>query len=266
MCQMIKNRKCRIFYIWEKDSNKTLVCILYFCSSNLYRVIIDVVIPALNEAASIGKVIDDLPKQYLRHIIVANNGSTDETQAIAEAKGAIVVNQSIKGYGIACLTALNFVKNQNQLPDIIVFLDGDYSDHPEELPMLTAPIETGNYDLVLGSRVLGQSQKGALLWQQRVGNAIATTLIRWFYGYRFTDLGPFRAIRYTSLMQLNMADQNYGWTAEMQVKAAKKKLSCLEVPVTYRKRIGKSKVSGTILGSIMAGYKILFIVFKWIFK
>ena len=246
--------------------NKTLACIQYFCTTNIHRVIIDVVIPALNEAASIGKVIEDLPKKHIRYVIVANNGSTDETQSVAESKGAIVINQPIKGYGIACLTALHYIKSLEQKPELVVFLDGDYSDHPEELLLLTGPIESGNYEFVLGSRVLGESQKGALLWQQRVGNAIATTLIRWFYGYRFTDLGPFRAIRYTSLLQLNMADQNYGWTAEMQVKAAKKKLSCLEVPVSYRRRIGKSKVSGTILGSIMAGYKILFVVFKWIFK
>lgn len=225
--------------------------------------IIDVIIPAFNEEDSISHVIDQLPKTKIRHVVVANNGSTDKTRQNAVEAGAVVVDQKIKGYGIACLTAMAFLEKQEIKPDIVVFVDGDFSDYPEQLPLLTAPIEKDEADFVVGSRVLGNRQKGALLWQQKTGNAIATFLIRTLYGYHFTDLGPFRAIRYKSLQQLTMQDKNFGWTAEMQVKAAKHKLRCKEVAVNYRKRIGVSKVSGTFTGSIKAGYKILFVVFKW---
>ena len=228
--------------------------------------IIDVIIPAFNEEASISRVIDHLPKDKIRHIVVANNGSTDNTRQNSIEAGAFVVDQKIRGYGIACLTAMAHLEKQEIKPDIIVFVDGDYSDYPEQLPLLTEPIEKDEADFVVGSRVLGNRQKGALLWQQKTGNAIATFLIRALYGYHFTDLGPFRAIRYKSLQQLKMQDTNFGWTAEMQVKAAKHKLRCKEVAVNYRKRIGVSKVSGTLTGSIKAGYKILFVVFKWAFN
>jgi glycosyltransferase involved in cell wall biosynthesis len=226
-------------------------------------VFIDVIIPAYNEEASIFHVIDHLPKARIRHIVVADNGSTDNTRQYALKAGAVVVVQKIKGYGIACLTALAYLEKQENKPDIVVFIDGDYSDYPEQLLLLTSPIEKDEADFVVGSRVLGNREKGALLWQQKTGNAIATFLIRVLYGYHFTDLGPFRAIRYESLKKLNMQDKNFGWTAEMQVKAAKQKLRCKEVAVNYRKRIGVSKVSGTLTGSIKAGYKILFVVFKW---
>lgn len=225
--------------------------------------IIDVIIPAFNEAQSIGKVIQQLPAELIRNIIVANNGSTDNTKKLAHEAGAMVVDQKLKGYGNACLMAMEFLKAQPIPPDVVVFIDGDFSDYPEQLKELIRPITRESYDLVIGSRVLGNREKGALLPQQRFGNALACWLIKLFYGYSFTDLGPFRAIKYQKLLQLDMQDQNYGWTVEMQIKAAKQGLKCIEVAVDYRKRIGQSKVSGTINGSIRAGYKILWTLFKY---
>ncbi len=223
--------------------------------------IIDVIIPALNEADAIALVIQDIPKKIVRHIIVGDNGSTDDTADIAKNKGAIVVKASQKGYGTACLAAIDYVESLAEKPDIIVFLDGDYSDFPAQMVELIRPILEEEYDLVIGSRALGQRARGSMTLPQKVGNGLATRLIRWIYGYHFTDLGPFRAIKWTALQQLEMKDPDFGWTAEMQVKAARQKLKTTEVPVNYRKRVGVSKVSGTFKGSVLAGYKILKVVF-----
>ncbi len=224
--------------------------------------IVDVVIPAYNEEESIGLVINDIPKSLVRNIIVCNNNSTDNTSNVAKDKGAVVVDAPISGYGSACLKGLEFIKNQDIKPDIVVFLDGDYSDHPEEMTKIVSPIVNDQIDMVIGSRALGNLEKGAMMPQQIFGNWLATTLIKLIYSYEFTDLGPFRAIRYDKLLLVDMQDKNFGWTVEMQVKAAKLGLKCIEVPVTYRKRIGISKVSGTIKGTFMAGYKILWTIFK----
>lgn len=224
--------------------------------------IIDVIIPALNEADSIGLVIENIPTQLVRHIIVGDNGSIDNTAKIAKEKGAIVVNAPKKGYGTACLAGMAYINNLNPHPDIVVFLDGDYSDYPEQLPDVIRPIIENEMDMVIGSRALGHREGGSMTFPQKFGNWLATTLIRWIYGYKFTDLGPFRAITWKALLQLDMKDPNFGWTAEMQVKAARHKLKTTEVPVNYRQRVGVSKVSGTIKGSILAGYKILLVVFR----
>jgi len=224
---------------------------------------IAVIIPAFNEEKSIGKVVNAIPKDIVQIIIVVNNNSTDDTVNAANTAGAIVLTEKRKGYGWACLAGMDYLKNQS--PEIIVFLDGDFSDYPEEIAQLIQPILEQNMDMVIGSRVLGKREKGSLLPQQRFGNWLATKLIRLFYGAKFTDLGPFRAIRYDKLIALNMADKTYGWTIEMQIKAVKKKYHFCEVPVRYRKRIGVSKVSGTIKGTLLAGIKIIFAVFKYRF-
>ena len=223
--------------------------------------IIDVIIPAFNEEKSIGKVIAEIPK-IVRHIIVCSNASTDRTAEVAEAHGAIVVHQPQRGYGNACLKGMEYIAKFETHPDIVVFLDGDYSDYPEELVQIIEPILKGNYDLVIGSRALGNKEDGAMMPQQIFGNWLATRLIKLFFGYTFTDLGPFRAVTYSALQEINMIDKNYGWTVEMQVKAAKLKLRCTEIPVRYRKRIGQSKVSGTIKGTISAGYKIILTILR----
>ncbi len=226
--------------------------------------IIDVIIPAYNEEESIGLVVADIPKDWVREVIVCNNASTDQTRAVAEASGATVIDQPQKGYGSACLKGIEYVKSkqEEEQPDVIVFLDGDYSDHPEELPNLLQPIMENDVDLVIGSRALGNMESGAMMPQQVFGNWLATNLIRLFYRYHFTDLGPFRAIKWQQLLAIKMQDPDFGWTVEMQVKAAKFKLKCEEVPVTYRRRVGVSKVSGTIRGTILAGHKILWTIFK----
>lgn len=223
---------------------------------------VDVIIPAYNEEKSIGLVIDDIPKDLVREIIVCNNNSTDETKKVSLERGAVIVDAVQKGYGSACLKGLEYLANKAVKPDIVVFVDGDYSDHPEEMASLVSPIVKGKQDLVIGSRALGDMEKGSMQVQQVFGNWLATTLIKAFYGYTFTDLGPFRAIRYSSLLEIDMNDPNFGWTVEMQVKAAKLKLRCIEVPVTYRKRIGVSKISGTVKGTLLAGHKILWTIFK----
>ncbi|MCY4263179.1 MAG: glycosyltransferase family 2 protein, partial [Candidatus Dadabacteria bacterium] len=210
-----------------------------------------VIIPALNEEVSIGRVIADIPKEFVAEVVVVNNGSSDSTAKIASDFGATVVNEERKGYGHACLAGIDYIKNSSYLPDIIVFLDGDYSDYPGEIKHLLLPLTEGGYDLVIGSRTIGERQKGALLPQAIVGNYIATRLIKLFYGVSFTDLGPFRAMRYEKLLSLDMRDRTFGWTVEMQVKAAKRGFRCTEVPVSYRKRIGTSKITGTIAGSFM---------------
>lgn len=226
--------------------------------------LIDVIIPAYNEEKSIHKVVQDVPKGVVRDIIVCNNGSTDQTAEVAKNAGATVVNQPMSGYGNACLKGIEYVSQKDESPDIIVFIDGDYSDYPEQLIALVDPIINQNMDLVIGSRALGNLQAGSMTPQQVFGNWLATNLIKMIYSYEFTDLGPFRAIRWKKLVQLDMMDRDYGWTVEMQVKAAKLKYNCVEIPVDYRKRIGKSKVSGTIKGTILAGHKILWTIFKLI--
>lgn len=224
--------------------------------------IVDVIIPAFNEEKSIAKVIGDIPA-LVRHVVVANNNSTDRTAEVATAAGAKIVFEPQKGYGKACLTAMDWIKEQEVHPDILVFLDGDYSDYPQELELLIAPILEGKADLVIGSRSLGQREAGSMTIPQVFGNELATTLMRWMYGAKFSDLGPFRAIQWGKLLSLGMVDQNFGWTIEMQIKAHRACLSYAEVPVTYRKRIGVSKVSGTVKGVIGAGYKIIFTIFKY---
>ncbi len=217
---------------------------------------ISVIIPVINEAQSIAHVLQDIP-DWVDEVIVADNGSTDDTVSIAEANGARVVHEALRGYGAACLRAMAALDR----PDVVVFLDGDYSDHPKQMDTLVDPIVRDEVDMVIGSRPLGQHERGALTPQARFGNQLACFLMRLFWGVRHTDLGPFRAIRYTSLRALHMADLNYGWTVEMQIKAALHRLRTTEVPVDYRKRIGKSKVSGTIRGVMGAGYKILSTIF-----
>ncbi len=226
--------------------------------------VIDVIIPAYNEEQSIGKVLRDIPKDLVRNMLVCNNASTDNTAKVAEENGAIVLLQPQKGYGSACLKGIEYIKSKPlaEQPDIVVFLDGDYSDHPEEMPLLIRPITEEGMDMVIGSRAVGDMERGAMQPQQIFGNWLATTLIKLFYNYEFTDLGPFRSIRWQKLLDIKMTDPDFGWTVEMQVKAAKYKMKCTEIPVTYRKRIGVSKVSGTIRGTILAGHKILWTIFK----
>lgn len=224
------------------------------------------IIPALNEERSIGQVIGDIPRDLVTEIVVVNNGSTDSTAQVASDCGATVIDEERKGYGQACLAGIDYIKNSPYLPDIIVFLDGDYSDYPQEMKTLIFPITEGRYDLVIGSRTIGERQKGALLPQALVGNYVATRLIKLLYRVDFTDLGPFRAIKYDKLLSLDMRDKTFGWTAEMQIKAAKRGLHCTEVPVSYRKRIGTSKVTGTVTGSVMAGVKIIWMIFRQLFS
>lgn len=223
---------------------------------------IDVVIPALNEEASLPLVLAALPHPPVRRVVVADNGSKDGTARVAREGGAIVVPAERRGYGSACLAALDHLRHHDP-PDVVVFVDADFSDHPEELPRLVAPILAGEADLVIGSRVLGNREPGALLPQARAGNLVACLLIRLLYRHRFTDLGPFRAIRWDALERLGMADPNFGWTAEMQVKALRHGLQATEVPVSYRKRVGVSKITGTISGTVRAGYKILWTVLRY---
>jgi len=223
-----------------------------------------VIIPAYNEENSIAKVIHDLPAKLVTEIIVVDNNSTDNTSNKAKRAGATVLFQQLKGYGNACLTGIEYLKNMKTPPAIVVFIDGDYSDYPEQLPVVIKPIIEEDYDMVIGSRNLGLKAKGSMMPQQVLGNKLATTLMKWLYKTNYTDLGPFRAIKYKSLIALNMADKNYGWTVEMQLKAAKLKMKTCEVAVDYRKRIGVSKVSGTVKGTLGAGYKIITTIFRYI--
>ncbi len=226
---------------------------------------IKVIIPAYNEALSIGSVIAEIPT-IVNEIIVVNNNSTDATAKIAEAAGATVLLEYNRGYGHACLKGLSYIKTLATVPDIVVFLDGDYSDYPKELIQLVAPIINNNTDFVLGARVKKLRQKNAMMPQQIFGNVLATFLMRILFKSTFTDLGPFRAIKYTVLQELHMQDKTYGWTVEMQLKILKMKFSYIEVPVQYKARIGISKVSGTISGTIMAGVKIISWILKYAFK
>ncbi|WKN41507.1 glycosyltransferase family 2 protein [Tunicatimonas pelagia] len=223
-----------------------------------------VIIPAFNEQNSVGKVIRDIPKEWVSEIVVVNNNSNDDTVRVAKEAGATVLEEPEQGYGNACLKGIAYISQQIEKPHIVVFMDADYSDYPEELPQLVQPIMDEKVDMVIGSRALGQRERGSMTPQQIFGNWLATRLLRWLYGAHFTDLGPFRAIRYDSLMALEMKDRTYGWTVEMQVKAAQQKLRWIEVPVRYRQRIGVSKVSGTVKGTIMAGYKIIGTILKYL--
>lgn len=225
--------------------------------------IIDIIIPAHNEGKSVGKVLADIPWTLVREVVVTDNASTDETAKAARDGGATVIHEEKRGYGRACLKAMQYIAEKKVKPDIIVFMDADYSDHPEELKQLIEPIEKGEADLVIGSRALGRREKGSLTPQQVFGNWLAARLLRWLYKTHFTDLGPFRAIRYSTLTALRMQDKTYGWTVEMQAKAARMGFRYKEVPVQYRKRIGTSKVSGTVKGTLGAGYKILWTIFKY---
>lgn len=217
---------------------------------------VSVIIPALNEQDAIGLVIRDIPRDLVNEIIVVDNGSTDNTSEVAQGAGARVVREEKRGYGAACLKGIATAND----PDIIVFLDGDYSDFPEEMEQIIAPILKGEADLVIGSRIAWAKSKKALLPHAYWGNRLATRLIYLIYHHHFTDLGPFRGIRASKLRELGMEDRNYGWTVEMQVRALKRGLSVAEVPVQYRKRIGMSKVSGSWLGSIRAGIKIIYTI------
>lgn len=223
---------------------------------------IDVVIPAFNEETSVPLVLSAIPRPPVDRIVVVDNNSTDQTARVARDGGAITVREARPGYGSACLRGLAYLR-EHQPPDIVVFLDADFSDHPEELPDLVAPIQGGEADLVIGSRARGDREPGALLPQQRVGNLIACQMIRLLYRHRYTDLGPFRAIRWTSLESLQMSDPDFGWTAEMQVKALRRGLRTTEVPVSYRRRVGVSKITGTLRGTVMAGYKIIATVLRY---
>jgi len=227
--------------------------------------IIKVIIPAYNEESSIALVINDIPS-FVSEVIVVSNNSSDSTEALANKAGATVLSEERKGYGYACLKGMEYIASQGTSTDIVVFLDGDYSDYPEELTKIVTPIIEDDFDFVVGARVAETREKGSMTMPQIFGNWLATSLMRLFFKSKFTDLGPFRAIKYEKLLALNMEDKTYGWTVEMQLKALKRKYKYLEVPVNYRNRIGVSKVSGTIKGAIFAGFKILGWIFKYSFK
>ncbi len=222
---------------------------------------IDVIIPAYNEQHAIAKVIGDIP-DFVRHVVVVNNNSNDATKSIAQGAGAIVVDEPQRGYGKACLAGMAHLRSLELQPGIVVFLDADYSDYPELMGSVVQPILDGDADMVIGSRAKGQKEGGSMTFPQIFGNWLATSLMRWIYKADFSDLGPFRAIRWPELLALNMRDQDYGWTIEMQIKAVKQGLKIAEVPVDYKKRIGTSKVSGTIKGTVMAGYKIIWTIIR----
>lgn len=224
---------------------------------------ISVIIPARDEAASIGLVLSDLPKSMLREVIVVDNASTDGTGEIARVAGAIVLKEERPGYGWACQRGIEHLSADP--PDVVVFLDGDHSDFPEQMPKLIQPIQRDEADLVIGSRIAGERERGSLLPQAAIGNRLACAVIRWVSGVRFTDLGPFRAIRYDDLVALGMEEMRYGWTVEMQIKAVRMGLRCKEVPVSYRKRIGRSKVTGTLSGTIKASARILLLLARFAF-
>ena len=226
---------------------------------------IKVIIPAYNEQDSIANVINDIP-DIVDEIVVVNNNSSDNTEIIAKKAGATVLKENRKGYGYACLKGMEYLASQKDKPDIVVFLDGDYSDFPEELLKLVEPIINKDVDFVIGSRVKRLRQQGSMTPQQIYGNWLATFLMKLFFGSKYTDLGPFRAIRYDKLLALNMEDKTYGWTVEMQLKSLKQNMNYMEIPVKYRNRIGVSKVSGTLKGTIFAGFKILGWIFKYSFK
>jgi glycosyltransferase involved in cell wall biosynthesis len=227
--------------------------------------LIKVIIPAFNEQDSIGHVIGDIPKS-VDEVIVVSNGSTDNTEAVAAQGGATVLKEARKGYGYACLKGLQHIADSDPKPDIVVFLDGDYSDYPEQLTEIVQPILDKDLDMVIGARDKRFRESGSMTKPQIFGNWLATSLMSLFFGAKFTDLGPFRAMKYNSLLALEMEDKTYGWTVEMQLKVLKKNMTYTEIPVKYRNRIGVSKVSGTVKGAIFAGMKILGWIFKYSFK
>ncbi|WP_430928034.1 glycosyltransferase family 2 protein [Polaribacter marinivivus] len=227
--------------------------------------LIKVIIPAYNEQDSIAHVINDIPK-IVDEVIVISNNSTDKTELNAKNAGATVLKETKKGYGYACLKGLDYISKQKIKPDIIVFLDGDYSDYPEQLTEIVDPIINKDIDFVVGARVEKLRESGSMTPQQVFGNWLATFLMKLFFGAKFSDLGPFRAIKYDKLLALEMEDKTYGWTVEMQLKVLKQKMTYKEIPVKYRNRIGVSKVSGTVKGTIFAGIKILSWIFKYSFK
>lgn len=227
--------------------------------------IIKVIIPAYNEEKAIGNVISEIPS-FVSEIIVISNNSTDNTVAVAQKAGATVLTENKMGYGYACLKGLDYISKQVIKPEIVVFLDGDYSDYPEELIKLTTPIIENNIDFVIGARVRKLREKHSMTTQQIFGNWLATSLMKLFFNATYTDLGPFRAIKYSKLVALKMEDKTYGWTVEMQLKVLKQNMTYLEIPVRYKNRIGISKVSGTVKGTIMAGVKIIGWIFKYTIK
>ena len=220
-----------------------------------------VIIPAFNEARAIGHVIGDIPAELVEEVVVVNNASTDETEEHARQAGATVLREDRRGYGFACLRGIEYARTRT--PDVVVFLDGDYSDHPDEMTQLVEPILRGEADFVIGSRMTGERERGAMLPQALFGNRLACFLMRLFWGVRYTDLGPFRAIRFADLLALNMQDQTFGWTIEMQIKAVMAGLRITEVPVSYRKRVGVSKITGTVSGTVKASAKILWTIARF---
>jgi glycosyltransferase involved in cell wall biosynthesis len=226
---------------------------------------IKVIIPAYNEENAIAKVIAEIPP-FVEEIIVVSNNSSDKTEEVAKNAGDTVLSERRKGYGYACLKGLEYIEQQKTKPDIVVFLDGDYSDYPEELTQLIEPIINQHIDFVVGARNSKLREKGSMTPQQVFGNGLASFLMKLFFNANFTDLGPFRAIKYPKLVQLRMEDKTYGWTVEMQLKVLKQKMSYVEIPVRYKNRIGTSKVSGTVKGTLMAGIKIIGWILKYSIK
>ena len=220
-----------------------------------------VIIPAFNEARAIGRVVGDIPADLVEEVVVVNNASTDETEANARQAGATVLREQQRGYGWACLRGIAYARTRQ--PDVVVFLDGDYSDHPDEMTQLVEPIRQGTADFVVGSRMIGRREPGAMLPQALLGNRLACFLMRLFWKARYTDLGPFRAIGFDDLLALDMQDKTFGWTIEMQIKAVLAGLRIVEVPVSYRKRVGVSKITGTISGTVKASVKILWTIARF---
>jgi len=225
---------------------------------------VDVIIPAFDEEQSIGKVVRGIPKHLVRNIVVVNNNSSDNTAKVAEESGAVVLTENKQGYGWACMKGIHYIIEKHGNDDIIAFMDGDFSDYGEQLELVVRPIADEGFDMVIGSRLLGKKEKGSMTLPQVFGNRLSAFLLKTLYGKKFTDLGPMRAMKADKLMALDMREMRYGWTVEMQLKAAKRNYKIREVPVDYRKRIGHSKVSGTVKGTLLAGYRILYTIIKYL--